>query len=256
MQIYYVSQLTPAKYYMHPLAKMARNASYGDEFEMAFSKLILVLGLDNVRETYGLLLRDIARFEHKAALRKLKGEKLKTNMAEYMKFMADLLVKQEVAMTGGENISNYTTKTSEKLLSYIKSFGGGLMNAAFEAVLYGVGAATLTGVALTASSFFVSAPAFGLLTGWEVIQVASLTTGAYTSIAYVPAKLTEKAVEYLNGAASNIKDLHDKNKKYYKEEEMDEKMAKISNEFIICYKCTVIYFLLFYSYSHSHQHLQ
>ena len=253
MQIYYVSQLTPAKYYMHPLAKMARDAPYGDEFEMAFSKLILVLGLDNVRETYGLLLRDIARFEHKAALRKLKGEKLKTNMAEYMKFMADLLVNQEVSMTGGKNIRAYTTETTG--WSKITSAGGGLMTTALEAVAIATGITLFAGAALTTSSIYVSGSAFGLLSGWEVLNM-SLATGTIITSLSVAENVTDGMREYLIGAASNIKKLHEKNEKYYKEQKMDEKMAKISNEFIICYKCTVIYFLYFYSFSHTHQHLQ
>ena len=81
---------------------MAKNAEAGTKFKIAFSKLMLHIALDQVRVTYELLLRDLSRFEHKANVKKLRGEKLKTDIKEYTNFIFLLYVALRVQKKGNK----------------------------------------------------------------------------------------------------------------------------------------------------------
>ena len=105
---------------------MAKNAEAGTKFKIAFSKLMLHIALDQVRVTYELLLRDLSRFEHKANVKKLRGEKLKTDVNNYTYFIYLLYVAtaaQKKGITLDQKAQTSLLGALGKFAFYAASFG-------------------------------------------------------------------------------------------------------------------------------------
>lgn len=211
---------------------MAINAESRLDFQIAFKKIMLMIALESVRETYGMLLRDIARFEHKAALKKLKGEKLKTNIVHMGKFISELCAVQEIARGNKVIAPKEDAKKENKGLLQnftLKNAGnvvGALGLAAIMTVLGGAGAVVAGGVAkLTLSPVIITTISNFTTLSTLATFAAGITGGA---------PLVAAAISSLNTTSFNK--LYKQNKNLYDEEKIDQKFKASASEYDIAYK--------------------
>lgn len=206
---------------------MAINAELRLDFQIAFKKLMLMIALESVRETYGMLLRDIARFEHKAALKKLKGEKLKTNIVHMGKFISELCAVQEIAR-GNKVIASEEDTKKGKTTYFGKAWERfTIRNAAT------VGGGLLMTFLLTACAYYGGIYAGAQAAAWlgfeTVKTISGFAMAATTGLTGVTATIS-------NANATSFNELYKQNKDLYDEQKIDQKFKASAGEYDIAYK--------------------